>query len=107
MPDDCIRKNFITILPYKVWKDLVVKLDPPRERGDYKDLAGEMAYKVEEILYFQSLKNPTEALLTSSSATCSVEDLCNKLEKIGRSDAKLNIDEWIKSQDCKCTACST
>jgi len=106
VPDDCIRKNFITVLRYKVWKELIIKLDPPRElqmRGDYKDLAAEMGYDVEKILYFQSLRNPTEALLTNCSVT--VEELCNKLEAIGRSDARLVIDEWVKSQDCKCTAC--
>ena len=105
VPDDCIIKNYITVLPYKVWRGLIVKLDPLRElQGDYRDLASEMGFDVEKILYFQSLKNPTEALLTNCSA--SIEELCKKLEAIGRPDATLLIDEWVKSQDCKCAACN-
>lgn len=102
------EKKLITSLPYKVWGDLVVKLNPPRElqmRGDYKDLAGEMGYGVEEILYFQSLSKPAEAVLSSCLPTCSIEKLCNKLEAIERPDARGLIDEWVKSQDCKCTLC--
>ena len=74
-------------------------------RGDYKDLAGEMGYGVEKILYFQSLPKPAEAVLSSCSPTCSIEKLCNKLEAIRRPDARGLIDEWVKSQDCKCTLC--
>lgn len=107
MPDDCIRKKFISNLPYKVWGALVVKLDPPRELGgDFKDLAHEMGFDTDHILYFESLKNPTETVLKGCSS-CSIEDLCNKLNAIGRADARLVIDEWIKAQGCKCTLCVT
>ena len=104
MPDDCIMKNVITILSYDVWKGLIIKLDPPKLQGDYRDLASKMGYNMEKILYFQSLKNPTEAVLTNCSA--SIEELSNKLEAIGRRDAKLLIDEWVRSQDCKCAKCN-
>ena len=107
MPDDCIRKKFITSLPYKVWGALVVKLDPPRELGgDFKDLADKMGFNMDEILYFKSLKNPTETVLKGCSSH-SIEDLCNKLNVIGRADARLVIDGWIKAQGCKCTLCIT
>ena len=107
MTDDCITKNFITILPHKVWRQLIVKLDPLRELGgDYRDLAGEMGYNVETILYFQSRKDPTEAVLTDCANSVSIEELCNKLDAIRRSDARQLIDKWIKSQDCKCATCN-
>ena len=107
MPDDCIQKKFITSLPYKVWGTLVVKLDPPRELGgDFKDLAGEMGFNTDQILYFKSLKSPTETVLKGCSSR-SIEDLCNKLDVIGRGDARLEIDKWIKTQDCKCALCAT
>ena len=107
MPDDCIQKKFITNLPYKVWGALVVKLDPPRELGgDFKDLAGEMGFNTDQILSFKSLKNPTETVLNGCSSR-SIEDLCNKLDVIGRGDARLEIDKWIKTQDCKCALCAT
>lgn len=97
--DDCITKNVITILPYKVWKELAIKLDPERPLGgDYKDLACEMGYTVEKILYFQSRNGPTEALLTDCANSISIDELCNKLEAIGRSDAKIVVDEWIKKK---------
>ncbi|XP_078366715.1 uncharacterized protein LOC144650828 isoform X2 [Oculina patagonica] len=106
VPDDCIAKNFITVLPYKIWRELIIKLDPLRElQGDYRDLASELGFNVEMILYFQSLKNPTEAVLTESASKSSIEELCNKLEAIGRSDARLLIDKWVKSRNCKCAAC--
>ena len=55
--DDCITKNVVTILPYKVWRELIIKLDPLRQLGgDYKDLASEIGYDMEKILYFQSGK---------------------------------------------------
>lgn len=55
--DDCITKNVITILPYKVWRELIIKLDPLSQLGgDYKDLASEIGYDMEKILYFQSGK---------------------------------------------------
>ena len=55
--DDCITKNVVTILPYKVWRELIIKLDPLRQLGgDYKDLASEMGHNMEKILYFQSGK---------------------------------------------------
>ena len=101
-----MRKNFISILPYKVWRALVVKLDPPLpQRGDFGDLADELEFDTETILYFKSLKNPTETVLKSCSSL-TVEKLCNKLEVIGRVDARMVIDEWVKSQDCKCVACT-
>ena len=107
MPDDCIQKKFITNLPYKVRGALVVKLDPPRELGgDFKHLADEMGFTTDQILYFQSLKNPTETVLNGCSSR-SIEDLCNKLDVIGRGDARLEIDKWIKTQDCKCALCAT
>ena len=97
--DDCITKNVITILPYKVWKELAIKLDPERPLGgDYKDLACEMGYTVEKILYFQSRNGPTEALLTDCANSVSIDELCNKLEAIGRSDARIVVDEWIKKK---------
>ena len=106
MPDDCIQKKFITNLPYKVWGALVVKLDPPRELGgDFKHLAAEMGFTMDQILYFKSLKNPTETVLKGCSSR-SIEDLCNKLDVIGRGDARLEIDKWIKTQDCKCALCA-
>ena len=108
MPDDCIRKNFISILPYKVWGALVVKLDPLCElpqRGDFRGLADELKFDTETILYFKSLKNPTETVL-KSCLSLTVEKLCNKLEVIGRVDARMVIDEWVKSQGCKCVACT-
>ena len=106
MPDDCIQKKFITNLPNKVWEALVVKLDPPRKLGgDFKDLAGEMGFNTDQILYFKSLKNPTETILNGCSSH-SIEDLCNKLDVIGRGDARLEIDKWIKAQDCKCALCA-
>ena len=76
-------------------------------RGDYKDLAGEMEYGMEKItfFYFQSIPPPAEAVLSSCSPTFSIEKLCNKLEAIVRHDARGLIDEWVKSQDCKCTIC--
>ena len=38
-PTDCITENVITVLPYKVWRELIIKLDPLRQLGgDYKDL---------------------------------------------------------------------
>ena len=69
-------------------------------RGGYKDLAGEMGFGVEKILYFQSLPKPAEAVLSSCSptCTCSIEKLCNKLETIGRPDARGLIDEWVESK---------
>lgn len=89
-----------------VWKDLVVKLNPLRElEGDYRDLADEMGYDMATIQYFQSMKNPTESLLSDCSAKVSIEKLCNKLDAIGRSDARSVIDGWVKSQNCKCTLC--
>lgn len=102
--DECITTNFITVLPYKVWKELIIKLNPLRIQGDYRDLAGEMGFNAERILYFQSLKNPTESVLTNCSA--SIEELCEKLEVIGRPDARLVIDEWVKSH-CKCVKCNS
>ena len=77
-----------------------------RPFGDYRSLADEMGFNVEKILYFQSLKNPTEAVLTSCAVWASIEDLCNKLEAIGRRDARLLIDEWVKTKDCKCAVCN-
>ena len=107
MPDDCIQKKFITYLPYKVWGALIVKLDPPRELGgDFKHLADEMGFTTDQILYFKSLKNPTETVLKGCSSR-SIEDLCNKLDVIGRGDARSEIDKWIKTQDCKCALCAT
>lgn len=107
MPADCIRKKFISNLPYKVLRALVVKLDPPRELGgDFKDLADKMGFNMDEILYFKSQKNPTETVLNGCSSR-SIEDLCNKLNVIGRADARLVIDGWIKAQGCKCTLCVT
>ena len=56
-PTDCITENVITVLPYKVWRELIIKLDPLRQLGgDYKDLASEIEYDMEKILYFQSGK---------------------------------------------------
>ena len=104
MPDDCIMKNFITVFSRPVWKELITKLDPPDIEGNFKDLAGELGWNMEKILYFESLKNPTEAVLTSRTIT--IEELCAKLATIERPDAKLLIKEWVKSQDCKCAACS-
>ena len=107
MPDDCIRKKFISNLPYKVLGALVVKLDPPRKLGgDFKDLADEMGFNMDEILHFKSLKNPTETILNRCSSR-SIEYLCKKLNVIGRADARLVIDGWIKAQVCKCTLCVT
>ena len=107
VPDDCIQKKFITNLPYKVRRALVVKLDPPRELGgDFKHLADEMGFTTDQILYFKSLKNPTETVLNGCSSR-SIEDLCNKLDVIGRGDARLEIDKWVKTQDCKCALCAT
>jgi len=104
VPDDCIMKDFITIFPHHVWKGLIIKLDPLDVQGNYKDLASELGFNMEKILYIQSLKNPTEGVLISHPIT--IEELCTKLAAIGRSDAKLLIKEWVKSQDCKCAACS-
>ena len=104
MPDDCIMKKFITTLPHPVWKDLSIKLDPSDIEGNFKDLAAELGWNMEKILYLQSQKAPTEAVLTSRTIT--IEELCIKLAAIGRSDAKFKIKEWVKSQDCKCAACS-
>lgn len=105
--DDCITKNFITILSFQVWRELAIKLDPTRPLGgDYRHLAEEMGYNVDKILYFQSRKDPTEALLMDCANLVSIDELCNKLETIGRSDARKVVDEWIKSQDCKCAACN-
>ena len=104
MPDDCIMKNFITTLPRPVWMELIIKLNPQSIEGNYKDLASELGWNTEKILYFESLRNPTEAVLTS--ATITIEELCIKLAAIGRHDAKFKIIEWAKSQECKCTACS-
>lgn len=83
---------------------MITKLDPPDIEGNFKDLAGELGWNMEKILYFESLKNPTEAVLTSRTIT--IEELCAKLATIERPDAKLLIKEWVKSQDCKCAACS-
>ena len=104
MPDDCIMKDFITIFPHHVWKGLIIKLDPLDVQGNYKDLASELGFNMEKILYIQSLKNLTEGVLISRPIT--IEELCTKLAAIGRSDARLLIKEWVKSQDCKCAACS-
>lgn len=50
-------KNVVTILPYKAWRELIIKLDPLSQLGgDYKDLASEIGYDMEKILYFQSGK---------------------------------------------------
>ena len=73
--------------------------------GDYLHLAGEMGYDMAKIQYFQSLTNPTDSLLSDCSAKVSIEKLCNKLDAIGRSDARAVIYEWVKSQNCKCTLC--
>ena len=72
--------------------------------GDYRDLAGEMGYSMDEIFYFKTLQNPTNAVLTSCSAI-SIEYLINKLEAIGRSDAALLFEEWI-AHNCKCARCN-
>ena len=103
MPDDCIMKNFITALPHPVWKELIIKLDPPDIEGNFKDLASQLGWNMEKILFFESLKTPTEAVLKSGPIT--IEELCTKLVAIRRPDAKLLIKEWVKSQECKCAAC--
>ena len=97
-------KNFITTFPLPLWKELIIKLDPPDIEGNFKDLAGKLGWNMEKILYFESLKNPTEAVLTSCTIT--IEELCIKLAAIRRPDAKLLIKEWVKSKECKCAACS-
>lgn len=97
-------KNFITTFPHPVWKELSIKLDPPDIEGNFKDLASQFGWNMEKILYLQSQKTPTEAVLTSRTIT--IEELCMKLAVIGRSDAALLVKEWVKSQDCKCVACS-
>ena len=56
-PADCITENVITVLPYKVWRELIIKLDTLRQLGwDYQELASEIGYNMEKILYFQSGK---------------------------------------------------
>jgi len=97
-------KDYITNFPHPMWKGLIIKLDPPGIEGNYKDLASELGLNMEKILYVESLKNPTEYVLTSRPI--SIEELCTKLAAIGRCDAKLLIKNWVKSQDCKCAACS-
>ena len=83
---------------------MIIKLAPPKRAGNYKDLADQLKWDKEKILYFESLKNPTEAVLLSRTIT--LEELCTMLVAIGKYDAELLIKEWVKSQDCKCTACS-
>ena len=83
---------------------LIIKLDPPGIQGNYKNLASELGFNMEKILYFESQKTPTEAVLKSRTIT--IAELCIKLVAIGRSDAMLLIKEWVKSQECKCAACS-
>jgi len=97
-------KDFITIFPHPLWKELIIKLDPPGIEGNFKDLASELGLNIEKILYVASLTNPTESVLTSRPI--SIEELCTKLAAIGRCDAKSLIKKWVKSQDCKCAACS-
>ena len=97
-------KKFIRDLSHPVWKDLSIKLDPPKIEGNYKDLATQLGWEMEKIFYFGSQENPTEAVLNSRAIT--LEELCTMLVAIGRRDATLLIKEWVKSQDCRCTACS-
>ncbi|KAK2566998.1 hypothetical protein P5673_008768 [Acropora cervicornis] len=60
-PDNCIRKKFISILPNSTWGELVVKLGPG-VKGYFKDLAVEMGYSMDRIMYLESQKSPVESL---------------------------------------------
>lgn len=73
-------------------------------KGDFRDLSGEMGFTWDEIIYFQSLQNPMDAVLTGCR-NVPIEQLMVKLEKIGRPDARSVVEEYI-TESCKCKKCN-
>ena len=51
----CKANNAIAMLPFSVWKGLMIKLDPLRPlRDDFRELADKMGFHVEKIFKCKS-----------------------------------------------------
>ena len=100
----CKAKNVIAMLPFSVWRELMIKLDPLRQlKGDFRDLADKMGFDVERIFKFQAMSSPTQAVLKGCMKV-TIDDLMVKLEEIGRDDAKRDVERWIRA-NCQCARC--
>lgn len=101
----CKAKGAIGSLPFRVCRQLMIMLNPRVTwKGDFRDLSGEMGFTWDEIIYFQSLQNPMDAVLTGCR-NVPIEQLMVKLEKIGRPDARSVVEEYI-TESCKCKKCN-
>lgn len=100
----CKAYNVIGSLPWRVWRELMIQLDPLRPlEGDFRDLAGRLGFDVKRILEFESMPYPTQAVL-KDSWNVTIEDLVVKLEEIGREDVKGIMIKWLR-ENCQCATC--
>ncbi|XP_022805584.1 uncharacterized protein LOC111342736 isoform X1 [Stylophora pistillata] len=100
----CKAYNVIGSLPWRVWRELMIQLDPLRPlEGDFRDLAGRLGFHVKRILEFESMPYPTQAVL-KDSWNVTIEDLVVKLEEIGREDVKGIMIKWLR-ENCQCATC--
>lgn len=73
----------------------MVILNPPLTwKGDFRNLSCEMGYKWGEIIYFQSLQNPMDAILRGCM-NIPIEQLMIKFEKPGLDDRMQGV--WSRS----------
>ena len=87
------------MLTQRIRSELIIALDPPHPKADWRELAGDLGFQLKYIRYLEALKppaSPTDVLLTIlERKKFPLRKLAEKLHTLGRDDAAALVEKQL------------